>query len=155
MRRKELETTKEFALALFDQCVYATLATVRPNNTPYCIPISIVRDGAYIYFHCAKAGEKVENLGHCASVCLSCVGNTHVPEGQFSVGFESAVLFGTATEVLETEEKRHALRILSQRHTPANMPAFDAYVEKFIAVTGVWKVKIEEISGKAKKYPKL
>lgn len=153
MRRKELETTKELALSLFDNCTFATLATVCPDGTPYCIPISIVRNENAIYFHGAMEGEKVDNLRQNPAVCLSCVAETWKPNMMFSIGFESAVAFGQATEITDVAEKLFALRILSTRHDPENMPKFDAYVEKLIDRTGVWKIEIEHITGKTKRIP--
>lgn len=152
MRRKDREMPEEFALAIVDKCEYATLATVGKDGSPYGIPISIVRDGKSIYFHCAREGKKIDNLRTQNQACLSCVGDTHVPKGMFTTEFESAVVMGSASEVTDEAEKIHGLRLLCQRHTPGNMAAFDAAIEKSLGRTAVWKVEIQEISGKRKKY---
>lgn len=152
MRRKDREMPKEFALEVVDKCIYATLATVNEDNSPYCMPITIVRKEEYIYFHCAKEGHKIENMKNNSSVCISCVGNTHVPQGLFTTEFESAVVFGSAQEIENDDEKIAALRILCERHTPGNMDKFDEYSQKSLFRTAVWKVKINEITGKRKKY---
>ncbi|MDF2839216.1 MAG: putative nitroimidazole resistance protein, partial [Evtepia sp.] len=56
MRRKDREKDSQFALEVLKNCEYATLATVNPDGTPYCIPISpAMMDGA-LYFHCALEG---------------------------------------------------------------------------------------------------
>lgn len=69
---------------------------------------------------------------------------------RFTTLYESAVINGTICEVTEDEEKIHALRILCERHTPANMGQFDKEVARSLKITGVWKIHIEEITGKAK-----
>ena len=64
------------------------------------------------------------------------------------------VLYGTAAEVTDDNEKIHALELLCRRHTPANMHMFDAAVERSLSRTGVWKIEISSITGKRKKYDK-
>jgi nitroimidazol reductase NimA-like FMN-containing flavoprotein (pyridoxamine 5'-phosphate oxidase superfamily) len=148
MRRKDREMPREFAEAVIDRCGYAVLATVNQDAAPYCIPLSIVREGEWLYFHCAAEGRKIENLRERKEVCVTCVGNTHIPKGRFTIEYESAVVFGTAAEVTGDEEKIHALRLICERYTPDNMAAFDAAIRQELGVTGVWKIRIDTITGK-------
>ena len=152
MRRKDREMNRDFALSIIDKCTYAVLATINVDGTPYCIPVTIARDGDCIYFHCATAGQKVENLRHDPHVCMTCVGDVHVPPGKFTTEYESAVLTGNAVEVTEPTEKVKALRLLCERHTPGNMAAFDAAIERSLSITAIWCVHIEQVTGKRKKY---
>jgi nitroimidazol reductase NimA-like FMN-containing flavoprotein (pyridoxamine 5'-phosphate oxidase superfamily) len=148
MRRADRERDRSFAEHVVDSCLYAALATVNENGSPYCVPLSIVRDGEWIYFHCARGGHKIDNLKNRNRVCLSCVGNVEEPPDRFTVVYESAIVFGRAEEVLEDEEKIRALRLLCERHTPANMAAFDDEMAREYQAAAVWKIHIEEISGK-------
>lgn len=143
---------KEFAQSLFERCEYATLATINADATPYCVPLSVLLDGENVYFHGAQEGRKVDNLRRNPSVCISCVGETNIPPGQFTTEFESAVLFGTAEEITDNMEKIRILRLLSQKMTPGNMDRFDQAVESHLDATSVWKVSIEQITGKRKKF---
>ena len=70
---------------------------------------------------------------------------------KFTTKYESAVISGYAEEVTEEEEKIHALRILCQRHTPTNMHEFEDAVSGSLKATGVWKIRMKEVTGKAKK----
>jgi nitroimidazol reductase NimA-like FMN-containing flavoprotein (pyridoxamine 5'-phosphate oxidase superfamily) len=76
------------------------------------------------------------------------VGDTAAIEGRFTIAYESAVVFGTVEEVLVPEEKIRCLRLICLRHTPNNMQAFDDAIQKLLTVTAVWKLHIDEISGK-------
>jgi nitroimidazol reductase NimA-like FMN-containing flavoprotein (pyridoxamine 5'-phosphate oxidase superfamily) len=154
MRRKDRERDRNFAEGVVDKCLYAVLATVSDDGSPYCVPLSIVRDGEWIYFHCAREGHKIDNLKNRNRVCLSCVGDVEEPPDHFTVVYESALVFGAAEEVPEGEEKVRALRLLCERHTPANMAAFDGAMARDYKATGVWKIRIEEISGKQRLPPK-
>ena len=151
VRRKDREIPRDEALAVADKCAFATMATVNPDGSPYCVPLSMVREGEWLYFHSALEGHKIDNLRHSSRVCISCVGAVKPFPGAFSLEYESAVINGDASELTDREEKVHALALISRRYVPDLMPAFDEYVEKMIDRTTVWKVHIDEISGKGRK----
>lgn len=152
MRRTDREMGQEFALMILDQCEWATLATVDADGAPYCIPVTIVREGARIFFHCAQAGQKVENLRARPAVCLTAVGHTHIVQKEFSTEYECAVVRGVAEEITDPAAKIAALRLLCQRHTPAGMDGFDAAIAASLPRTGVWAVSMDAVSAKRKKY---
>ncbi len=142
----------EFAYAVADTCEWAILSMVDSNGEPYCVPLSIARDGQHIYFHSAMDGQKISALKTNNHVCIACVGDTHRMPDAFTTEYESAILRGNAFEVTDANEKTKALRLICQRHTPLNMSAFDAAIARSLARTAVWCVEIAEISGKRKKY---
>lgn len=149
MRRKDREKSIEFAFDIVDKCEYATLATVNEDGSPYCIPVSIIRNGEYIYFHCARDGQKIDNIKRNNQVCLSCVGDTYLPKDEFTTKFESAVVFGTVGEVIDNVEKIEALKLLCEKYTNDNMVNFDEAIQRSLNHTAVWRVKIVKITGKS------
>lgn len=151
MRRKDRQMPEDFAWEVVDKCEYAFLAMTAEDGGPYGLPVTIVRDGRAVYFHSAMEGRKTVCLRQHPRVCLTCVGDTRVPEGKFTTLFESAVAFGTAAEVTAEEEKIHALRLLCQHHTPDNMADFDRAIAASLRRTAIWKIAVEEITGKAKR----
>ena len=151
MRRKERQITEEEAWAVVDKCEYAFLAMTAEDGTPYGLPVTVVREGRNIYFHSALEGRKVECLRRQPRVCMTCVGDTAIQQDRFTTLYESAVAFGTAAEVTEDGEKVEALRMLCLRHTPDNMADFDRAVNASLARTGIWKITVEELTGKAKR----
>lgn len=154
MRRKDREMPMEFAEAVADKCEWAVMSMIDPEGLPYCIPLSIARENSYIYFHCAKDGYKIECLRKNPRVCLACVGDTYRTPDKFTTEYESTIVRGAALEVTDEKEKIHGLRLICQRHTPANMGSFEDAIAKSLFRTAVWKVKITEITGKRKKYGK-
>lgn len=154
MRRKDREMPKEFAIDITDKCEYAFMSDVDINNMPYCVPISIVREGEHIYFHSAFDGFKIDCLRHNPYVCLACVGDTYRPPNKFTTEYESAIIRGTAVEITEDAEKTYALKMLCERHTPTNMGEFNTAIEKSLFRTAVWRIDITEITGKRKRYDK-
>ncbi len=152
MRRKEREMPEAFALEVVDKCMYATLATAGTDGQPYCVPVSVVRDGRVVYIHCAMQGRKTDNMRDSPKVCISCVGDVHLVEDKFTVEYESAVIFGRAEEVTADEEKTQALKLICERFAPSQMQAFDQAVQRSLHRTAVWKVQATEVTGKRKKY---
>lgn len=151
MRRKDREMDKTFALEVADKCEYALLSMVDVQGKAYGIPITIARDGTAIYFHCAKEGKKIDALRKTPEVCLTCVGDTCRALDKFTTTYESAIIFGKASEVTDDSEKIHALRLLCERHTPTNMENFDKAIQKSLSITAIWKIEILSLTGKQKK----
>lgn len=152
MRRKDRERDRDFALGVLRDCEYGTLATVNPDGTPYCIPISPVLVGETLYFHCALEGKKLDNLLTCEQVCVSCVSYTKLVPEKFTTEFASAVVRGRGILVPEENEKIMALRAICEKYASSNMHAFEKATSASLARTGVCKVSIDEISGKSNRH---
>lgn len=148
MRRKDRERDREFALKVIDECEYGTVAI--QGDEPYCLPLSLVRVGEHLYFHCALKGKKLDLLRRNNAVWVSFVGKNTAARDQFTTYFRSAMVKGAASEVTDAEEKQMALRALCQKLTPDHMPAFDREMAGSFAVTGIWKICMDEVSAKEK-----
>lgn len=152
MRRQERETDEKFARELLDRCEWAVLAMTAPDGAPYCVPVTIAREGQALYIHGAPAGRKADSLRAHPRFCLTAVGDTNIVPEKFTTEYESAVACGTAVEVTDDAEKLHALRLLCERHTPTNMAAFDRAASASLPRTAIWRLEIESLTGKRKKY---
>lgn len=152
MRRSDREMDKNGAIDVVDKCAYAVMAVTLPESGPYCVPLSIARKNEYVYFHCTKEGAKIDALKADPRVCITCVGAVEPRKNEFSTVFESAMIFGKAESVENDDEKLMALRIISEKYCPENMHVFEEYAAKSFARTAVWRIKIEHITGKQKKY---
>ena len=150
MRRKDREQSRDFALAIADKCAYSVLATVSPDGSPYCVPLSFAREGEWLYFHSALEGHKIDNLRYNNRVCISCVGDQEAIPGQFAIKYESALIFGNALEITDREEKIRVLRLISMRYTPDEIANFDDGIKLEFDLASVWKIHIDKISGKGR-----
>ncbi len=150
MRRKDREMDNIFALEVLRDCEYATLATVNEDNTPYCIPISLVLIDNCIYFHCASEGKKLDNIKLNQNVCISCVRHTKLIPEKFTTEFESSVAIGKCEIVNDDTEKILALKLICEKYASSNMAEFDNAIKRSLSKTTVCKIIIECITGKAK-----
>lgn len=156
MRRSDRAQSPEFAQDLIDRCTYGVVAISTGEDTPYCLPLSLVRVDNRLYFHCAKQGRKLDLLRRNPKVCVTFVGTSEPAyvesNNTFTDYFQSAMVTGTASEVLEDDEKIEALRALCTKVTPEGMSGdnFERAVSGSLAVTGVWRIEMEEVTAKAK-----
>ena len=151
MRRRDREQPKEFGLELIDRCEYGVASMIDENGQPYGVVLNLVREEDRLYFHCAMEGKKIDSLRKNPDVCISFVGNVSPVADKFTTLYESAIVRGKAFEVKEDEEKIHALRILCEKLTPANMENFDEAIARSLNRTAVWRIDIDEVTAKAKR----
>lgn len=154
MRRKDRQRDEAFCLELIDSCTNGIMALTTGEDTPYCLPLSFVRVGKSLYFHGAKEGRKTDLLRECPKVCITFVGrdDPSYRDNDYTTLFASAIVTGTANEVLEDEEKILALEALCRKVLPEHMDGdkFQRAVAGSLAHTAVWRIDMEHISGKAK-----
>lgn len=149
MRRKDRAMPEEAARALLERGVWGTLATQGDEDWPCAVPLSYVAIDQSIYFHCARAGQKVDNLRRNPKACFSVVGdNQPVYAGDFTTTYESVIVYGTAREVTGEEERVKALRALCQKYLPEHMDKADASIAASGKATGVWAIDIRHMTGK-------
>jgi nitroimidazol reductase NimA-like FMN-containing flavoprotein (pyridoxamine 5'-phosphate oxidase superfamily) len=116
------------------------LATSGDDGYPYAVPLSYVYNGA-IYFHCAPAGHKIDNIKYNDKVSFCVVGRAKTLPKALNVDYQSAIVFGRA-KIIEGEEKNSALRKLMKKYAPESDCHTDATVVK---------IEIEYISAKGRK----
>lgn len=149
MRRKERERGAEFIHRVMDRCEYMVLSMTGTDGLPYSVPLTPVRSGEDIYFHCAPEGEKVDALRANPRVAMCFVGEAETVPRKFTARYSSVLARGTASEVTDEEEKREALRLLCLRHCPADMDRFDEVLKAWLPGTAVWRIHIDSATGKA------
>lgn len=154
MRRKDREMGYDFALMVLDKAEWMTLAMVGENGLPYCIPVNMAREGEWLYLHGAPAGEKAECLRAHPQVCVSAVGDTHVIPERYTTEYESAVVRGTAEEIVESESKREALRIFCMKYCQGHMQQFDQDIAGSFSRTAMFRIHMDVVTAKRKKYGK-
>ncbi len=176
MRRKDREMSAEFGYDVIDRATYATVAMVDENGLPYALPLSVVRNGNALYVHSAKGGRKTEVWQDGITVTAVFVCDVVVPnhvsnealdaalaarEGfaglvsqVFTTQFASAIITGTLTEVCDEAEYRAALRALCLKYIPDRIDYADAAIDASRTRTAVYRIDIEDITAKRKRYDK-
>lgn len=155
MRKAKRQRNADWAFEVFDKAPYVTVSMIRPDGTPYGLPLSLARKDNLFYFHCAGEGEKLDCLKHNPIVSLSavskCTPKFEDDKQNFTEYFHSAIALGCAEIVENTAEKVEALRLLCLRFLPQYMEHFDDAINRSLDRTTIVKIiLIEPPVGKCK-----
>ncbi|HDS16020.1 MAG TPA: pyridoxamine 5'-phosphate oxidase family protein [Proteobacteria bacterium] len=150
MRRKDRKITTVEALAILDQGEYGVLSTVSSAQGPYGIPINYCLVNECLYFHCALEGKKIDHIRNDSRVSFCVVGQTEVLPDKFATRYESCIVQGLASEVFG-EEKQGALAGLIRKYSEDFIAEGRRYIESSSDKTKVFRISMEDVSGKARK----
>ncbi|MDE5807254.1 MAG: pyridoxamine 5'-phosphate oxidase family protein [Muribaculaceae bacterium] len=149
MRKASRQKSAEWALEVFDKAPYVTVSMLRPDGTPYGLPLSLARkDEKTFYFHCAFEGEKLECIKENPIVSLSavsrCTPKFEEEKQNFTEYYNSAIAVGKAEMVSDEEEKVEALRLICERFLPKYMSHFDDAIRRSLSRTAVIRTTLTE-----------
>lgn len=146
MRRKDRQLSETQAQAVLEKAEFGYLGTTCPDGTPYVVPLNHVYMDGHLVFHCARNGQKLDNIRANASVCYAVTTRSHVLPERTTTEYESAVAFGKAEIVTDFSLKKELLVSLMSRLAPGvPFSCDDPGVER----TTVVRVKVERVTGKA------
>lgn len=160
MRKASREMDSQWALEVMRKAPYITVSFTRADGSAYGVPLSLACTSEDVwYFHCAPEGDKLDAIAIHPEVCLSavtkCQPTVGPKDGTFTLQYRSAIAFGKAERVTDTEEKIEALRVISQRFLPKHMDAFDEAVQRSLHRTEVVRITLLSLpTGKRKQYDK-
>ena len=150
-RRKDRQVGEEEALNLITAAEFGHLATITEDGYPYVIPVNHAVDGRRLLIHSAAQGEKVSNIERDPRVSFEVSRMIELVAGdvpcRYSAKYESAVCFGKAKIVRDTEAKRHALTIISQKYSGMGGPFEDSELARVVII----EVQIEAATCKIRK----
>ena len=119
MRRKRQALSMEEIAAVLNRGTAGVLALSGDDGYPYAVPISYVFDGDKIYFHCARAGHKLDAIRRNAKASFCVVDQDQIVPEEYTTYFRSVIVFG-AIRVMEDEAgKRSAIEKLAVKYAPA------------------------------------
>lgn len=154
VRRKDRLLEENDAKDLLRRGEFGVLSMVEERGgegAGYGIPINYVWDGeGSVYFHCAPQGYKLECLARNPKASFCVVGRTNVISDKFTTEYESIVLRGDVCIEPEAEERMSALMLLLDKYSPEYKEEGKKYSEKSFHRTGIMRLDIETMSGKAK-----
>lgn len=160
MRKASREMDSQWALEVMRKAPYITVSFTRADGSAYGVPLSLACTSEDVwYFHCAPEGDKLDAIAVHPEVYLSavtkCQPTVGPKDGTFTLQYRSAIAFGRAERVTDTEEKIEALRVISQRFLPKHMDAFDEAVQRSLHRTEVVRITLLSLpTGKRKQYDK-
>ena len=110
MRRGAQQLPPEECEAILREGSAGVLAVLGDGGWPYTVPMSYVWHNGCVYFHCARAGHKLDAIRACDKVSFCVVAQDRV------------VVFAAAEEVTDPDERRAALAALADKYHPTGAP---------------------------------
>ena len=148
MRRKDREMPEEFAWEVADRCPWMVLSMTGPEGQPYCVPLSMAREGRSFYFHCAREGRKLDILQNRPEVSFEMDGDHVLLEGdmpcRYSYAYGCVMGRGVVEFLREDEEKMHALRRIMLHQTGRDAD----FTPGMVRSVCVLRLKVEAVSAK-------
>lgn len=149
MRRTDREiTSRERIDEIIQGCEVCHLG-MADGDQPYVVPVSFGYDGQSVYFHSARDGRKIDVMAANPRVCVQferrvALMPSETEACEWSFAFESAIGFGVVEELRDLTSKAFGLNQIMQHYSGRSWE-FDAST---LARTRVWRVAIEELTGK-------
>lgn len=161
VRRKDREVADDaWIVALLRRAPLGTLATVAAGQPFINTNMFVFDEGArVIYMHTARSGRTRTNVDAAEPVCFSVteMGRLLPAERAFSMSVEytGVVAFGRATVIEDPAEKERVLQLLVDKYFPHLTPERDYATpsDDELGLTAVYRIDIDEWSGKAKVAP--
>jgi len=151
MRRRDRALGEAEAMDILHRAEWGVLATVDAEGWPYAVPMNhALVDGALI-LHSAKEGHKLRNLAVQAKVSYCVVTEAETLPLELATRYESAIVFGRATVLVDEAERFAALRALGARFAPGHAELVREEIEKDAFRTAVIRLGIERVTAKARR----
>ncbi|WP_307975347.1 pyridoxamine 5'-phosphate oxidase family protein [uncultured Parolsenella sp.] len=127
----------------------AVLAANGDDGYPFAFPIDyrFDADANKIYFHGAKAGQKVDALRRSDKVCLTVMGNERLEDDEWAPYVQSVVVFGRCRLVDDTAKTEAEVRRLALKYYPS-AEEVERELEKYPSAVQLYEIEIEHLTGK-------
>jgi nitroimidazol reductase NimA-like FMN-containing flavoprotein (pyridoxamine 5'-phosphate oxidase superfamily) len=144
------------AFAILDEALICHVGFVA-DGRPWVIPTMYARDGETLYLHGSPASRMLRNLagGIDVSVTVTLLDGLVLARSVFShsMNYRSVVIAGTATEVVEPDAKRAAMRRLVEHVLPGRWDEVRSPNAKEMATTLVLALPLDQLSTKVRTGP--
>ncbi|MDL2294601.1 pyridoxamine 5'-phosphate oxidase family protein [Ruminococcaceae bacterium OttesenSCG-928-D13] len=146
-RKKQLLSAEDCAKILTDGS-NGVLAVHGDDGYPYTVPLSYVYHNDKIYFHCAKAGHKLDAIARDAKVSFCVVDRDEVVPAEATTYFRSVVAFGRARVLTDMAEMRGPIQALAAKYMPGLAKAQQAAIDKEAHLMAMVEITVDHLTGK-------
>ena len=152
MRRKKQALTAEECAAVLTRGTSGVLALSGDDGYPYAVPINYVYDGTNLYFHCAKAGHKLDAIRRNEKASFCVIDQDQIVPEKYTSYFRSVIAFGRMRILENEQEKRAAIEKLAVKYAPEGSPeSREKEIRKFWEGFYMLEMSIEHLTGKEAK----
>ena len=129
------------------------------GGQPYVIPTGYGRADDRLYVHGSAASRMLKSLSHSLDVCLTItlIDGLVLARSAFhhSMNYRSVVVFGNARLIEDEQEKREALRVITDHIVPGRWKDVREPTVQELRATHVLSLEISEASAKVRTGPPI
>jgi hypothetical protein len=148
MRRNKQLLPDELAEQILINGRTGILGVSGDDGYPYTVPLNYVYENRTIYFHCAKAGHKLDAIRNNNKVSFCVIDKEDIISERFTTYFRSVIAFGKAAEVVEDSEKLRIMRLLNNKYAPGLDEAGESEIKREWSILCVISINVEHLTGK-------
>jgi uncharacterized protein len=139
--------------AILDEAIVCHLSWIYQEQ-PVVIPTLFARVDDHIYFHGSSGSRTLKGLRAGARVCLECtlIDGLVLARSIFhhSINYRSVVVYGSASEIAEGDEKLAALKAFTEKLLPGRWADARSPNDKELRQTTILRLPIDEASAKVR-----
>lgn len=148
MRRKKQMLSQEACNTVLARGTAGVLAVLGDDGYPYAVPLSYVHSGGRLYFHCAKAGHKLDAIAKEPKVSFCVTDLDDVVAEEYTTYFRSVIVFGRARVLEDEAELRSAMEALAAKYSPDHEEGRLREIDRELSRLCLVEIDIEHMSGK-------
>ena len=149
MRRKMQLLPDVESREVLERNTAGVLSLLGDEGYPYGVPMSYVLVGDQIFFHCAKEGHKIDAIRREEKASFCVIDEDRVISAEYTTYFRSVIAFGRVHILENDEEKRNAIRILTEKYSGDQGEAgIEKEIDKHFAGLCMLRLDIEHLTGK-------
>ena len=121
MRRKKQLLTQQECIDILDKGSCGVLSLLGEDGYPYGVPMSYVYSNGRLYFHCAKAGHKLDAVREYNKASFCVVAQDDVVPEKYTTIYRSVIAFGQIEELQagpRPQEVQEAIELLCGKYCP-------------------------------------
>ena len=145
MRREKQALSEAECLGILDAATSGVLALSGEDGYPYAVPLSFVRRGRSLYFHCARQGHKLDAIRRSDKASFCVVAQDDVVPAEFRTRYRSVIAFGRIRILEDESESLAAIGWLADKYSPEGK---QEEIERFRGRFRMLELRVECMTGK-------
>ncbi len=148
MRRKKQLMSDKDTEDVLERGKSGVLAVLGDDDYPYAVPVSYIYCDSKIFFHCAKAGHKLDAIEKNNKVSFCVIDKDQVVAEEYTTYFRSVICFGKARVLHDEAEKRKAIEKLAEKYSPLQVEGRKKEIEIEFKNFHIVEIEIDHMTGK-------
>jgi uncharacterized protein len=148
MRRKKQLLSEAKTVEILKKHTSGVLGVSGDDGYPYTVPLSYTYQDGKLFFHCAKAGHKLDGIARNDKVSFCVIDKDEVIQKTFTTHFRSVIVFGRARILTEDSERQAALECLIEKYSPDFAQERRKEIKRDLEQVCLVEVNIEHMTGK-------